>query len=163
MARFNDILEQADSVDDMYKVSIAIRSVGYFAKILTKVKDADVEALRKSLVKISEWLYSDTNAKQTEYIRHLPAFIKAYTSFAQTMNVIPENLLNTLHRMCRTFIERIPYATGYLRRSGCSNIHQLLLTLYRKGEGLGRSFTNSLCKCIVGIESSWLLTRLFYS
>ncbi|KAF1799211.1 hypothetical protein FB192DRAFT_1333067 [Mucor lusitanicus] len=144
MARFNDILEQADSVDDMYKVSIAIRSVGYFAKILTKVKNADVEALRKSLVKISEWLYSETNAKQTEYIRHLPAFIKAYTSFAQTMNVIPENLLSTLRHMCKIFIERIPYATGYLRRSGCSNIYQLMLMLYKKGEGLGRSFTNSL-------------------
>ncbi|KAL9555838.1 hypothetical protein MBANPS3_002175 [Mucor bainieri] len=144
MARFNDILEQADSVDDMYKVSIAIRSVGYFAKILTRVKNADVEALRKSLVKISEWLYSETNAKQTEYIRHLPAFIKAYTSFAQTMHVIPENLLNTLGHMCKIFVERIPYATGYLRRSGCSNIYQLLLMLYKKGEGLGRSFTNTL-------------------
>ncbi|KAK4516378.1 uncharacterized protein ATC70_011349 [Mucor velutinosus] len=144
MGRFNDILKQADSVDDMYKVSIAIRSVGYFAKILTKVKNADVEALRKSLVKISEWLYSDTNSKQTEYIRHLPAFIKAYTSFAQTMNAIPGNLLNTLGHMCKIFIEQIPYATGYLRRSGCSNIYQLLLMLYKKGEGLGRSFTNSL-------------------
>lgn len=145
MGRFNDILEQADSVEDMYKVSIAIRSVGYFSKILTKVKNADVEALRKSLVKISDWLYSDTSSKQSEYTRHLPAFIKAYTSFGQAMHVIPENLLNTLHRMCRTFIERIPYATGYLRRSGCSNIYQLLLMLFNKGEGLGRSFTNLLC------------------
>ncbi|GAN09060.1 DNA-dependent protein kinase catalytic subunit isoform 1 [Mucor ambiguus] len=144
MRRFNDILEQADSVDDMYKVSIAIRSVGYFAKILTKVKNTDVEALRKSLVKISEWLYSDTNAKKTEYIRHLPAFIKAYTAFAQTMDVIPENLLDTLGHMCKIFIERVPYATGYLRRSGCSNIYQLLLMLYKKGQGLGRSFTNLL-------------------
>ncbi|CEP16992.1 hypothetical protein [Parasitella parasitica] len=144
MARFNKILEQADNVDDMYKVSIAIRSVGYFAKILTKVKNTDVEAMRKSLVKISEWLYSDTNAKQLEYVRHLPAFIKAYTSFAQTMTTIPENLLNTLHHMCRIFIEWIPYATGYLRRSGCSNIYQLLLMLYKKGEGIGRSFAHTL-------------------
>ncbi|KAI8641990.1 hypothetical protein BD408DRAFT_483034 [Parasitella parasitica] len=144
MARFNKILEQADNVDDMYKVSIAIRSVGYFAKILTKVKNTDVEALRKSLVKISEWLYSDTNVKQLEYVRHLPAFIKAYTSFAQTMTTIPESLLSTLHHMCRIFIEWIPYATGYLRRSGCSNIYQLLLMLYKKGQGIGRSFANTL-------------------
>ena len=156
MKKFNEILEEADDVNDMYRVSIAIRSVGYFAKILTKDKTTDVEALRESLVKISEWLYSDTNENQSEYIRHLPAFIKAYTAFAQTMNVIPENLLNTLQQICRIFIERLPGMQGYFRKSGCANIYQLLLMLYKKGEGIARSFTNTLCEFLYLINSSML-------
>lgn len=60
MKKFNETLETADNLENIYHVSVAIRSVGYFSKICSKLLDkAEVDELRNSLVKISDWFYSE--------------------------------------------------------------------------------------------------------
>lgn len=60
MAIFNEELKTADNLENFYKVSISIRGLGYFAKVCHKLlKEEEVSALRNSLVKISDWFYSE--------------------------------------------------------------------------------------------------------
>lgn len=60
MRKFITTLEDVDNLDNIYHISVAIRSVGYFSKIVAKKYTPDkVEELRNSLVRISEWFYSE--------------------------------------------------------------------------------------------------------
>lgn len=60
MDKFNKTLQGADNLEDLYHVSVAIRSVGYFSKIVAKKYEPEkVEQLRNTLVRISEWFYSE--------------------------------------------------------------------------------------------------------
>ncbi|KAI8057472.1 hypothetical protein BDF21DRAFT_319929, partial [Thamnidium elegans] len=83
-----------------------------------------------------------TKVDQQDYTRHLPAFIKAYTLFAAELDPIPIELMQTLHRMCDTYILGFITMSGYHRRNGAFNIQSLFSMLYNKGEGLFRNFLN---------------------
>lgn len=76
----------------------------------------------------------------------MPAFIKAYTLFAAELDPIPLELMQTLHKMCDTYILGFIPMSGYHRRNGVFNIQSLFAMLYRKGEGLFRNFLNEFCK-----------------
>jgi hypothetical protein len=90
--------------------------------------------------------FNSINTNQKEYIRHLPAFIKSYTSFAEELDTIPTELMETIHQMCNIFIMSFADMSGYHRRNGSFYIHQLFGMLYNKGEGVFRNFINSFCK-----------------
>lgn len=60
MNSFYESLQTADNLELFYKVSVSIRGVGYFAKVCTKLlKKEEVDGLRNSLIKISDWFYSE--------------------------------------------------------------------------------------------------------
>jgi DNA-dependent protein kinase catalytic subunit len=86
---------------------------------------------------------------QIEYMRHIPAFIKAYTLFAAELDPIPVELMETIHRMCNTYIMGYIDISGYHRRNGVYNIYSLFCVLFKKGEGLFRNFLNDFCKSLV--------------
>lgn len=94
----------------------------------------------------TNFLCISVNTNQKEYLRHLPAFIKSYTSFAEELDTIPTELMETIQQMCNIFIMSFAEMSGYHRRNGSFYIHQLFGMLYNKGEGVFRNFINSFCK-----------------
>jgi hypothetical protein len=90
-------------------------------------------------------IYS-ANPDQKEYLRHIPAFIKAYTMFAEESNPIPVDLMDTLHNMCNIFVNGFINMSGYHRRNGIYNLRSLFIMLHNKGEGVFRNFLNDVCK-----------------
>lgn len=91
-------------------------------------------------------LFHSANSEQREYLRHIPAFIKAYTLFAAELDPIPVDLMDTLHKMCDIFVKGFVNMSGYHRRNGVINMRTLFGMLHQKGEGLFRNFLNNLCK-----------------
>ncbi|KAI8352478.1 hypothetical protein EDC96DRAFT_546617 [Choanephora cucurbitarum] len=173
MQKFKKTLEDADSLENINQVSAAIRSIGYFSKIFSKkLSSKEIDGLRNSLVRISDWFYSEANANQKQYLRHLPAFIRSYTLFAEEFESIPVELMDTIHQMCDIFVKNYHDISGFYRRSGCLYIRELLRMLYKKSEGTFRSFVNTLfektlvCTCTTARspeeEDHPLYTELLY-
>lgn len=103
--------------------------------------------------------YNSTRVDQQDYTRHLPAFIKSYTLFAAELDPIPIELMQTLHRMCDTYILEFITMSGYHRRNGVFNIQSLFSMLYNKGEGLFRNFLNEFCKMFMTCISRTLFNN----
>lgn len=109
------------------------------------------------MLSITKTVAYRTNENQSEYIRHLPAFIKSYTSFAEVFDIIPIELMETLHKMCDIFVMSFPQMSGYHRRNGSFYIQQLLNMLYAKGESVFKGFVNTFCK-----SQLFILFSFFY-
>ncbi|KAG1432910.1 hypothetical protein G6F57_022588 [Rhizopus arrhizus] len=82
------------------------------------------------------------NAEQHEYLRHLPSFLRAYSSFAGQLESVPNELIVSLYHMCDIFILNFVRMSGYHRVQGSAAIMGLLDMLYQKGEGVLRKFLN---------------------
>ncbi|KAI8973301.1 hypothetical protein BDF20DRAFT_642731 [Mycotypha africana] len=158
VAQFGQTLLKADSLDSIYEVSVAIRGVGYFSKVFYALENEpdikiDMYQWRNNLVRISNWFYSETNKNQKEYIRHLPAFIKAYASFAEVQDNIPVDLMQTLQLMCDIFILSFAEMSGYHRRNGSFYIQQLFSMIFNKNKGVFLQFIDGffekalICTC----------------
>ncbi|KAI9251049.1 hypothetical protein BY458DRAFT_444504 [Sporodiniella umbellata] len=85
----------------------------------------------------------DANSEQHEYLRHLPSFLRAYSSFVGELDQVPNELMDALYRMCDTFIVNFARMSGHHRIQGVNSISDLILMLHRKGEGVLRKFLGS--------------------
>ncbi|KAG1469634.1 hypothetical protein G6F56_003147 [Rhizopus delemar] len=138
---FMEALVLGDNLEHFYRTSAAIRGIGYFSKVRAQImKKEEIDSLCNELVKKSNWFYSDVNSEQHEYLRHLPSFLRAYSSFAGELDHVPAELMASLYRMCDIFIVSFIRMSGYHRAQGVISILNLLEMLYKKGEGVLRKF-----------------------
>lgn len=87
------------------------------------------------------------NAEQHEYLRHLPSFLRAYSSFTGQLESVPNELIVSLYHMCDIFILNFVRMSGYHRVQGSAAIVGLLDMLYQRSEGVLRKFLNRFSKC----------------
>ncbi|ORE12935.1 hypothetical protein BCV71DRAFT_230098, partial [Rhizopus microsporus] len=143
MNDFMQSLELGNDLEHFYQTSAAIRGIGYFSKVCAHMlSKEEIENLCAELVRKSNWFYSDMNAEQHEYLRHLPSFLRAYSSFAGQLESVPNELIVSLYHMCDIFILNFVRMSGYHRVQGSAAIMGLLDMLYQKGEGVLRKFLN---------------------
>ncbi|KAG0763147.1 hypothetical protein G6F62_000892 [Rhizopus arrhizus] len=141
---FMEALELGDDLEHFYRTSTAIRGIGYFSKACALIMSKDeMDKLCKELVKKSSWFYSDMNSDQYEYLRHLPSFLRAYSSFAGQLDYVSVELMSSLYHMCDIFILNFVRMSGYHRAQGMVAITNLLEMLYQKGESVLRKFLNN--------------------
>ncbi|KAI8354648.1 hypothetical protein BD560DRAFT_455990 [Blakeslea trispora] len=117
-------------------------------------------------------IFTVANANQKQYLRHLPAFIRSYTLFAEEFESIPIELMDTINQMCDIFIRCYHNISGFYRRSGSLYIRELLRMLYKSNESTFRKFVNTLfekaliytCTTIRSLEGEEhpLYTELLY-
>ena len=59
MQKFDQQLEKAHNLEHFFKVCVAIRGVGYFAKVCAKLLPPEEMSEKcNKLVKISDWFYA---------------------------------------------------------------------------------------------------------
>lgn len=92
--------------------------------------------------------FSSMNSDQYEYLRHLPSFLRAYSSFAGQLGYVSVELMSSLYHMCDIFILNFVRMSGYHRAQGVIAITNLLEMLYQKGESVLRKFLNNFCKLL---------------
>ncbi|KAI9262204.1 hypothetical protein BDA99DRAFT_438520 [Phascolomyces articulosus] len=121
-----------------------LSSLGYRAmeKLLKEVREEKKEIdtrYEAAYAKSSSTLSNRDRAKLTG---HLPAFIQAYTYFAQSLTNVTPSFMSTIIELVNTFISNYIHLNTITRSTGIFAIRDLLRTLYYKGEGTLRSFLN---------------------
>ncbi|KAI8079021.1 uncharacterized protein B0P05DRAFT_470219, partial [Gilbertella persicaria] len=141
-----------------YKFGVAAYEEFLRQASLSVVLYENIEGIRETAIFAVNYNYlisyqNRANNNQRQYLRHLPAFIKSYTLFAEEFETVPVELMETIHQMCDIFITRYHDISGFYRRNGCLNIRNLLTMLYKKSEGVFGNFANAffqkalICTC----------------